>query len=457
MGYMNDLTSIPDIKQDLISLFHKNTDTLHSGSGQILNKFREKAFNDFDRLGLPTAKSEAYRYTPVEKFIQGVYEMEFEANPFHIDLKDLFKCDIPELDTHVVLVLNGFYYSVNYSGNLPSGVIICGLNEASVRYPDIFSTHYSRYADTSADGLVALNTLFARDGIFIYIPHNTVIEKPIQIINLSHSFKNLRIIRRNLIIAGDNSVASIVVCDHTLCNYSYQTNSLTEIFTGNNAYVDYNRFQNENSSSIQINNLFVHQLKDSRFNSSCIFLHGGLIRNNFYVTLNGTNCDTNLNGLFLCDDKQHVAHFVLVNHISPNCKSNQLFKGILDDEATGSFNGKILVQPNAQKTQAYQKNNNILLSPAARMNTKPHLEIYADDVKCSHGATVGQLNNDAMFYLRSRGISEKEARHLLMYAFANEIISKISIPILKDRIIELVDKRLRGELSKCNNCAIRCG
>jgi Fe-S cluster assembly protein SufD len=457
MGYMNELTSIPDIKQDLISLFLKNTDTLQSGSGETLNVYREKALNDFERLGLPTTKSEAYHYTPLEKYLQGSYEMEFDANPFHIHPKDLFKCDIPELDTHVILVLNGFYHTANYSGNLPSGVIISSLNEASVRYSDLFNIHYSHYADTSSDGLVALNTLFARDGVFIYIPHNTVIEKPIQIINLSHSFKNLRITRRNLIVAGDNSEASIVVCDHTLCNYSYQINSLTEIFAGNNTYIDYNRFQNENSLSAQINNLFVHQLKDSRFNSNCISLHGGLIRNNFYATLNGRNSDTNLHGLFLCDDKQHVANFVLVNHISPGCKSNQLFKGILDDEATGSFNGKILVQPGAQKTQAYQKNSNILLSHDARMNTKPHLEIYADDVKCSHGATVGQLNSDAMFYLRSRGISEKEARYLLMYAFANEIVSKISIPILKDRIIELVDKRLRGELSRCNSCDIRCG
>jgi Fe-S cluster assembly protein SufD len=454
---MNESTSTLDIKQDLISLFRKNTRTLESGSGQILNTFRKQAFHDFDRLGLPTTKSEAYRYTPLEKYLQGNFEMELDANPFQIDLRDIFKCDIPELDTHVVLVLNGFYYPGNHSGKFPGGVIVCGLNEASTRYSEIFNKHYSRYADTSADGLVALNTLFAHDGVFIYVPRNTVIEKPIQIINLSHSFKNLRITRRNLIVAEENSSAKIVVCDHTLCNHSYLANSLTEVFAGNNAYIDYNRFQNENSFSTQINNLFIHQLKDSRFTSNCISLHGGLIRNNFYATLNGANSEIELYGLFLCDDKQHVANFVLVNHASLNCKSNQLFKGILDDEATGSFNGKILVQQDAQKTQAYQKNNNILLSPAARMNTKPHLEIYADDVKCSHGATVGQLDNEAMFYLRSRGIGEKEARHLLMYAFANEIVSKISIPVLKDRIIELVDKRLRGELSRCNNCDIRCG
>lgn len=454
---MDESTVSTVLKRDLISLFRQSTGTLETSSGRILNLHREQAFHDFDRLGIPTTKNENYKYTPLEKYFQGNYDVELHSNPFKVNIKSLFKCDVPELDTYVVLVLNGFYSADNQTGQLPKGVVVCGLNEASVKYPEIFHKHYSHYADTSADGLVALNTLFAQDGVFIYIPENTVIEKPLQIINLSHSFKNLRITRRNLIVAEENSIANIVVCDHTLSDQSYLANSLTEIFAGKNAILSYDRLQNENGKSTQINNLFVHQLENSRFTASCISLHGGLIRNNFYVLLNGEHAETNLNGLFLCDDKQHVANYVLVDHASPNCVSNQLFKGILDDDATGSFNGKILVRKDAQKTLAYQKNNNMLLSSSARMNTKPHLEIYADDVKCSHGATVGQLDNEAMFYLRSRGISEGEAKHLLMYAFANEIVGHISIPVLKDRIIELVDKRLRGELSKCNDCDIHCG
>lgn len=454
---MNESTLSTELKRDLISLFRQNTGILETGSGRILNLFREQAFHDFDRLGIPSTKNEAYRYTPLEKYFQGNYDVELNANPFKIDIGSIFKCDVPDLDTHVVLVLNGFYYPGNPTTPLPEGVVVCSLNEASLRFPDVFHRHYAHYADTSADGLVALNTLFAQDGVFIYIPQNTVMEKPLQVINLSHSLKNLRITRRNLIVAEQNSSASIVVCDHTLCNKSYLTNSLTEIFAGENASIAFDRLQNENSLSTQINNLFVHQLQNSRFNGNSISLHGGLIRNNFYILQNGPNCESNLNGLFLCDDSQHVANYVLVDHASPHGTSNQLFKGILDNDATGAFNGKILVRKDAQKIQAYQKNNNLLLSSSARMNTKPHLEIYADDVKCSHGATVGQLNNEAMFYLRSRGIGEKEARHLLMYAFANEIVSRISVPVLKDRIIELVEKRLRGELSRCNDCNIHCG
>jgi Fe-S cluster assembly protein SufD len=454
---MNETKPAQDIKQDLISLFRQNTGLLETGSGQILNMYRDQAFSDFDRLGIPTTRNEDYKYTPLEKYLNGNYDVELNVNPFKVDIRTIFKCDIPELDTHVVLVLNGFYYTGNNPGNFPPGVVICGLNEASTRFPDIFHKHYSRYADTSADGLVALNTLFAQDGVFIFVPRNTVIEKPIQIINLSHSDKNLRLTRRNLIVAEENSKVDVVLCDHTLSDHSYLSNSLTEVFAGENATVNYNRLQNENTLSTQINNLFIHQLANSCFTGNSISLHGGLVRNNFYATLGGRGCETNLYGLFLCGDSQHVANFVLINHASPECTSNQLFKGILDDNATGAFNGKILVQPDAQKTQAYQKNNNILLSPAARMNTKPHLEIYADDVKCSHGATVGQLDPEAMFYLRSRGIGEKDARLLLMFAFAHEIVGKLTVPLLQERISELVEKRLKGELSKCNSCDIRCG
>lgn len=453
---MNDTVSAT-LKSDLISLFEKNNGELESGSGHFMNLYREKAFSDFERLGIPTTKSENYRYTPLEQYFNGQYEVELNPNPFKIDIRSIFQCDVPELDTHVALVLNGFYATGIQVGGLPEGVVVCSLSEASVKYPRLFEAHYSKYADTSTDGLVALNTLFAQDGVFVYIPENVTVEKPIQIINLSHSFKNLRITRRNLIIAEENSSSNIVVCDHTLCSHSYLANTLTEIHTGKNASLAFDRLQNENSHSTQINNLFIHQLENSRFNSNSISLHGGLIRNSFYVTLNGTRAEANLNGLFLCDDRQHVANFVLIDHASPLCTSNQLFKGILDEEATGAFNGKILVRKDAQKTQAYQKNNNILLSSTARMNTKPHLEIYADDVKCSHGATVGQLDKESLFYLRSRGIPEAEARHLLMYAFANEIVSRISIPVLKERIIDLVDKRLKGEPSKCNDCNINCG
>ncbi len=449
--------TMANLTGELLTIFRENNNLIENSSGKLLNLKREQAFRDFDQLGIPTRKNENYKYTPLEQYFQGSYEVDLVANPFKVDVSSIFKCDVPDLDTHVVLVLNGFYYSNDQQGALPEGLIICSLNEASVKYPALFEKHYSKYADTAADGLVALNTLFAHDGVFIYVPAGTVLTKPLQVINLSHSDRNLRITRRNLIVVEENAQASVVICDHTLSNHSFLTNSLTEVYAGVGSTIYYDWLQNENGQSTHINNLFIHLEENSKFNSSIVSLHGGLIRNNFYAVLAGRFASADLNGLFLCDNKQHVANHLLLDHASSDCTSNQLFKGILDGEATGSFNGKILVRKDAQKTLAYQKNNNILLSDTAKMNTKPHLEIYADDVKCSHGATVGQLDSEALFYIRSRGISEHEARHLLMYAFANEIVSKISIPLLKERIIDLVDKRLRGELSRCNECLVNCG
>jgi Fe-S cluster assembly protein SufD len=454
---MSEKDHIGEISGRLLQLYSEHTEVLSNGNGPEVNHQRAKALDDFRRLGIPTTKNEAYRYTRIEDYLKGEYDMEFVNDPFRINLKDIFKCDIPELGTHVVLVLNGFYYLENQVEGLPEGIIICGLKEASFKYPEIFNRHYGKYAATDTDGLVALNTMFANDGVFVYIPGGISLERPLQIINLSFSLRNLRIIRRNLIVADDNTSCNIVVCDHTLCAHSFITNSLTEIYAGRGARIDFSRMQNENGFSSQITHTFIRQEEKSAVTSNTVSLHGGLIRNNFFVKLNGRGCESNLYGLFFGDDNQHVANYTLVNHAMPECTSNQLFKGILDDRATGSFNGKIYVSKDAQKTQAYQKNNNILLSPDARMNTKPHLEIYADDVKCSHGATTGRLDSEALFYLKSRGIGEKEARQLLMYAFADEIISKIQLPQLRERIIELVDKRLRGELGRCNNCDVRCG
>lgn len=453
---MNDTLTPVTLTSQMMNLYEQQSQWLTGQSGEILNQHRKKALDDFSRLGIPTQKNENYRYTPLENYFRGDYDNSYD-NPFPVNVDDIFQCDVPELDTQVVLVHNGRYSPSNRPDVLPKGMVVCGLSEASVKYPELVEKHYGRYADTAIDGLVALNTLFTYDGVFIYLPPGTIMEKPLQVINLSHAFHNQRITRRNLIIAGENASANLVFCDHTLCNKQFLSNTLTEIFTGPNASINFNRLQNENSLSTQLNHLFAYQSADSHLTCNSISLHGGLIRNNFYVTMGGPRAEAFLNGLFLCDDSQHVANYILVDHASPHCTSSQLFKGILRDNATGSFNGKILVRKDAQKTQAYQKNNNMLLSDTSRMNTKPHLEIYADDVKCSHGATVGQIDKEAMFYLRSRGIGEDEARHLLMYAFANEIVSLITIPVLKTRIIDLVEKRLRNEIARCAECKANCG
>jgi Fe-S cluster assembly protein SufD len=454
---MAEINTIDQLKEMLVRLYQDNKTSINAHVGEKINSFRGKALKDFEKMGIPTRKVEAYRYTNLQKILTEDYDAEFSPELYKIDLKEVFKCEIPELDTHVVLVVNGFYYHDNKFNDLPEGVIITSLAQASVSYPGIFNAHYGKYVNTEEDSLAAMNTFFAQDGVFIYIPPNVKMDKPVQIINLCFSFKNLRITRRNLVIAEKGSELQLVVCDHTLCKRKYLSNSLTEIFAGTNAKMEYSKVQNENNMSAQLSNIYIHQEEESQVTSNIISLHGGFIRNNIFVKLAGERAENHTDGLFISDSNQHISNYTCITHVKPYCRSNQLFKGILGQNATGAFNGKIYVSRDAQKTLAYQKNNNILLSPEARMNSKPQLEIYADDVKCSHGATVGQLDEDALFYLRSRGIREAEARFLLMYAFANDVISNIGIKHLRDRIIDLVDKRLRGKLSKCNECEIQCG
>ncbi|MBN1117919.1 MAG: Fe-S cluster assembly protein SufD [Bacteroidales bacterium] len=449
------MTKLETLQHELLDLFTSNKETITGQDAPLLNEFRASAFDDFKRLGIPTKKHENYKYTNLESYLTGPeYSYELAPLNFEVNLDDLFHCDIPELATRIALVLNGFYYKHNRPVDLPEGVILCGLAEASREYPELIKKHYGKYAKAENDSLVALNTMFAQDGVFLYIPKNVVLDTPIQIINIAFSLMDLRITRRNLIIVEDSAQGSVLFCDHTLCGKSFITNSLTEIYVGENTNFDLTRLQNENGNSTQISNTFIHQEGNSNLTTNTLSLHGGLIRNNTYAKLNGENSYNNTYGLFLSDGNQHMSTFTNIHHAKPHCTSDQLVKGILNDTSTGAFNGKIYVDKGAIKTEAYQRNNNILLSKTAKMNTKPQLEIYNDDVKCSHGATIGQLDTNALFYIRSRGIVYEEARHLLMYAFANEVIGKIKLEALRERMIDMVDRRLRGELGACENCKI---
>lgn len=447
--------SLTELKEELLKLYTENSDIIGEGTGVGLNKYRKIALDEFAKTGIPTKKEEAYRYTDLAKYLTGEYQYHLAPENYNVDVAELFKCHVPQLDTYVVLMLNGFLHPtpVFYS-NLPKGVIISSLAKASTVLPDIFDKHYGKYASTEQDKLVSLNSLFAHDGVFIYVPKNVVLEKPVQIINVGYSDTNLRINRRNLMVFEEGSKASVLICDHTMSDQSFITNSLTEIFVGENANIDLCRLQNENSKSSQIANTFINQKDNSEFTSNTLCLHGGLIRNNIFAKLDGKGSQNNTYGMFFADNDQHVSFYTHVDHAEPHCNSDQLIKGILDDNATGSFNGKIYVKEKAIKTEAFQRNNNILLSNNAKMNSKPQLEIYNDDVKCSHGATIGQLDQEAMFYIRQRGIGDTEAKQLLMYAFANEVISKIKLEPLRERIIDMVDKRLRKEISVCKNCKL---
>lgn len=447
-----------DLKDRYTDYFYKNMEYLKDGLPTYINDKREKAIQNFQKNGFPHNKIEKYKYTDLNPAFEKNYRSYIQPKKIDFNLDDIFRCDVPELDTHVVLLLNGWFYeNKTPRKELPNGVIISSFREAANNYPDLVKTHYNQYADSEDEGLTALNTAFAQDGVFIYVPEGTVMDKPVQIINLLMDEENGLSQHRNLFVIEEGGEAKIIVCDHTLSARNFLTNSVSEIFAGQNAHLQFNRVQNEHNGSTQISNIYLNQERDSNVVSNTITLHGGLVRNNFHMRLNGENCENHTLGLYMADRSQHIDNYVHIDHAYPNSRSNQLFKGILDDIATGAFTGKILVRRDAQKTEAYQANNNILLTDDAKMNSKPQLEIYADDVKCSHGGTSGQLNEDALFYLRSRGIPYKEAQLLLMYAFAHEIIGEINIEPLKERIHELVEKRLRGELSRCNYCEMHCG
>lgn len=453
---MNPTTTISH-KEELINLYLDNLDLITENSAGALNNARQEAIENFKLLGFPGQKNEKYKYTKVEQLFRSDFEKYFTPKCISFNVDDIFRCDIPSLDTHLVLTLNGFYLNnPKLLTEIENGVIIGSLAEAAKKYPNVVNKYYNSLTINDEDGLVALNTAFTQDGVFIYIPKGVVLEKPIQIINLLMSDENQMVHYRNLIIADDNAQVDIAICDHTLSPSEFLSNVVTEVFANSSANLDIVFMQNQHNQSTQFAHFFGKQERDSVLSTNTVSLHGGVIRNNIHVLLNDEGCENHTYGLALVDRTQHIDMHSFIDHAKPNCTSNELYKAILDDQATGAFNGRILVRKDAQKTQAYQSNNNLLLTADAKMYTKPQLEIYADDVKCSHGATVGQLDMEAKFYMQSRGIGEREAKLLLMFGFAHDVVGKIKIEPLRDRIDDLVNKRLRGELSRCHSCPMHC-
>jgi Fe-S cluster assembly protein SufD len=451
-----------DIKSEISNkysdLYHENISKITDISSPYINSFREAAIERYRELGIPTRKNEAYKYTNLDIFFKHDYKNYFMPVPDDFVKAEEFRCDIQDLDTHGLVLLNGFYPTINDKlKQLPSGVWIGSLNEAAKKFSDLITRHYGRYAKSDSDGLVHLNTAMASDGVFVYAPKGVVLNKPIQVVNLVHSDEDMFNQHRNLIIVEENAEIALIVCDHTMTPRKFLTNAVTEVYVGENAHFDIIRVQNEHNNACKITHTFIHQEKNSTASSNNITLHGGLIRNSTHHYLEGEGAESHSYGLFLADKWQHIDNYVNVEHSAPNCTSNQLFKGVLDDMSTGAFNGRILVKPDAQGTVAYQKNNNILMTDDAKMDTKPQLEIYADDVKCSHGATVGQVDENALFYLQSRGINKREARQMLMFGFAHEVIQNIKIEPLRERMDNLVMQRLKGELSRCASCMVKCG
>jgi len=454
---MTTIINTLPLKDQLLTLFHRNADNIKGRSTPLVNRLRRNALAAFEDLGFPDNDMESWRFTDLKPLLQSDFVFDFSNQSRSFDIESVFTCDVYDLDTYSITLLNGwFVYKHAPLTRLSDGTIIGSLAKAMEVYPELVDTYLGRAADFQTAGLTALNTAFLQDGLFIYVPEGVKVEKPIQLINIVYAQTPVFLQPRHLIIADRNAEVTLVHCDHSLTHKISFTNTVLEIFAGEGANVSHYKIQNKGRNSALITSNYFHQNKDSRLSSNIITLNGGFTRNMITATLTQPGCHSEHNGLYLADRKQHIDNQVLVDHAAPDCTSDQMYKGILDDEAKAVFSGKILVRKDAQRTRAYQNNKNLLLTDEARANTQPHLEIYADDVKCSHGASIGQLDPNAMFYLQSRGLCERTARQLLMYAFAMEVIDKINIEALGKRLDHMVEKRLKGELSICDQCVIHC-
>lgn len=451
------MTEVEKINNDFAVLFREGRHLLEEGCGKEVDACREEAFDRFRALGGIPFKTEDYLYTNLLPEFGRDYKVVLKYISQDVDMKEVFRCAVPELSTDLILTVNGWYFQENTVAEVPEGVIVCSFREASIKYPELFAAHYNKYAPAAEkDGLVALNTAFAQDGVFVYIPKGRALKQPLQVVNLLRAKADLMAFQRNLIVLESGAEATFLVCDHTLSDDRFLMNNVTEIYLGEGAHVDYYQVQNQHLGASQINSLFVSEHRNSVFESNMVTLYGGMIRNNQYVALKEEGGECHLYGIYILDKSQRVDNFSYIDHIAPHCNSNEHFKGVLDDASLANFSGCIRVERDAQKTEAYQANNNLLLTDTARVNAKPQLIIDADDVKCSHGATVGQIDEEAMFYLRSRGIGKTEARMMMMFGFAHDIIRRVKLEPLRVRIDDLIDKRLRGEFSKCHNCMMQC-
>ncbi|MDC8000990.1 Fe-S cluster assembly protein SufD [Aequorivita todarodis] len=406
-----------------------------------LHDVRNNAIKIFEEKGFPTKKEEAWKYTSLNSLLKPDYTV-YSNKERNVELKNVRKYFLHEIDTYKLVFVDGVYSSF-LSETTHDTLDVCLMSAAlnKSKYKPVIEAYFNKVA--KSDSLTSLNTAFTKEGAYINIPAHKEVEKPIEIINFSTGNEAAMFLQpRNLIVVGENAHVQIIERHQSLSGNEVLTNSVTEIFAEKRAFVDYYKIQNDEATASLIDNTYISQERDTVCRVHTFAFGGNLVRNNLNFYQKGENCDSTLKGITILEGKQHVDHNTLVHHIAPNCESHQDYKGLFAESSTGVFNGKIVVEKDAQKTDAFQQNNNILIDDKATINAKPQLEIFADDVKCSHGCTIGQFDEDALFYLRSRGIGLKESRALLMYAFANTVLESVKIPELKMRINKLIANKI---------------
>ena len=438
-----------------INLYTAQAGAIKSHSSAPMNAIRDKAFGDFKNQSFPTRKVERYKYSDMQQLFEPDYGLNINRLDIPVDPYQAFKCDVPNLSTLLYFVVNdAFYTKALPKGNLPEGVVIGSLSQIATEKPEFVSKYYGKIAKTNEDAVTALNTMLAQDGLFVYVPKNVKVDRTIQVINILRSDVDLMVNRRVLIVLEEGAEAKFLFCDHAVDDRNFLSTQVIEAFVDENASLELNCLEETHYKNARVSNVYVDQQRSSRVNHNVITLHNGFTRNMLNLVFKGEGAECNCNGCVIADKSQHVDNNILIDHQVPHCDSNILYKYVLNDKSVGAFAGRVLVRKDAQKTTSQQTNQNLCTTKEARMYTQPMLEIYADDVKCNHGSTVGQLNDAALFYMQQRGVSVEEAKLLLEFAFVNEVIDKMELEPLRDRLHHLVELRFRGQLNKCEGCKL---
>ena len=442
--------------QQYIDLYDDCREILEQQSPALLNMVRRTAREQLQDARLPRKGSEDYEATDLEAVFAHDYGVNVNRLPFEADPGETFHCDVPNLSTCLYYSSNDAFHSSATAERNIGQVVVEPFSMAAVDYPELMADHYGKIAKMS-DPTVALNSLLVQDGLLIYVPDGVVAERPIQLVNIFNAALDMMVQRRLLIVVGKNAAIKLLTCDHTQSpDYRYLNNQVVEIVAMQGATLDYYDMEESTPKTNRVSSIYVQQHEGSNVLIDGITLTNGFTRNNYHVEVNGEHAETHLLGMTIASGEQHVDSHTFISHNAPRCHSNEMFKYVLNDNAVGAFAGKILVQPNCPRVEAYQGNRNLCGAPTAKMYTKPQLEIYTDDVMCSHGSAVGQLDEDALFYMRTRGIGVEEARRLLMQAFVADVIDGVRLDALKDRLHYLVEKRFAGTLSNCAGCMQAC-
>lgn len=440
-----------------IDIYNDNAELLAKGSSSLLNNHRSEALAELQSSMLPSKGSEDYEHTDLDNVLSVDYGINIARVPINVNPAASFKCDVPNMSTALFFLINDAFACTEISYNkLPETIFAGSLKKISDRFPELLAPYYGAVADMK-NPLVALNTLLCQDGFVLYVPKGVKVEKPIQLVNILQSEMPLMVCRRILIVMEEDSEAQLLLCDHTQnpdCDYlNLQT---IEIIARKGSKFDLYDLEESSARTNRLSSLYLHQEENSNVLIDGITLFNGSTRNEYYADFNGENAELNLFGMGIEDEARKLDTYSLIRHNVGNCQSNELFKYVLDDNALGSFSGRIYVAPGAVKTAAYQANRNIVGAETARMYSKPQLEIYNDDVKCSHGTAIGQLDEQQIFYMRTRGIAEETAKTLLKQAFMADVIDGVRLPALKDRLRMLVENRFTGNKSGCASCASDC-